>query len=765
MRITVRLIVSLLLAATLVASLSSYFQIQSERERLTEQFDVRAEVLAESLKESVKSLVRTNAFSTLRKFVERTDDREKLLGLSVVDPQGVALATSTWLSSIGDIPKAEVLQSIKQNSGFSSMRIIQGRSVHIYATPVSLYGLINCVLVLYHDASSIDTRLSDIWYRNFSRLLILSFLIILTTIIVVRWSLTGPIDRITDWMRRLRMGKPGKPEELLRGDILEPLAAEATLLAKSLAVARASAEEEARLRMDGESLWTAERLKEHVRREVGGKTIFVVSNREPYMHIKQGNSVECIVPAGGLVTAIDPILHACGGVWIAHGSGDADRDTADERGRLMVPPTDPAYTLRRVFLTKEEEEGYYYGFSNEGIWPLCHITHTRPEFRLADWVHYQKVNERFAETLLDEIRFEDDPLVLIQDYHFALLPLLVKSARPDAKVALFWHIPWPNPEVFGICPWKQEILVGLLGADLLGFHIQFHCNNFLETVDRYLESRVNWDQFSIERRGSVTTVRPFPISVAFTGFSRQREDEQESFASKREEILKKIGTNARFLAVGVDRIDYTKGITERFRAVERFLEKHPEFVGQFTFIELGAPSRTHIKRYHDLISELDEVVDQINWRFRTRSWRPIVFLKAHHDHNTVNQFYAAVDICAVTSLHDGMNLVAKEFVSARDDEDGVLILSQFTGASRELQEALIVNPYDIEELADTIHKALTMSQAEKTERMRRLRTVLKERNVYRWAANIVRTLAQLRLPVHTEESSSKYPDAQAPVRK
>jgi trehalose-6-phosphate synthase len=644
-----------------------------------------------------------------------------------------------------------VWEALKRSEPVSGVDRLAGRSLHIFAIPVSSEGTTLGVLLLVHDASYIEARLEGIWNRNFVRLLIQSLLVILTTIVVVRWSLTGPIARIADWMRGLRMGNPPRLEASLRGDFLGPLATEVTLLTKSLAAARASAEVEARLRLEGDSVWTAERLKEYVKRELGGKNLYVVSNREPYMHVKQGSSVECIVPAGGLVTAIDPILRACSGTWVAHGGGDADRECSDERGRLPVPPAEPSYTLRRVFLTKEEEEGYYYGFSNEGIWPLCHITHTRPAFRLDDWVQYQHANEHFAEAILDEIRDEEDPLILIQDYHFCLLPLLIKSQRPDARVALFWHIPWPNPEVFGICPWKQEILVGLLGADLLGFHIQFHCNNFLETADRYLESRVNWDQFSIERRGSKTAVRPFPISVAFTGVLDEGFDRNAQRQDDKDAVFKKMGTAWEFLAVGVDRIDYTKGIVERFRAVERFLEKNPEYVGRFTFVELGAPSRTHIKRYHDLMSELDEVAERINWRYRAKNWRPIVFLKAHHDHDTVRRFYRMADVCAVTSLHDGMNLVAKEFVSTRDDEDGVLILSQFTGASRELVDALIVNPYDIEELADTLHRALTMSDSERQERMRHLRINVKERNVYRWAANIVAALTNMRVPAGAEE--------------
>jgi trehalose 6-phosphate synthase len=543
------------------------------------------------------------------------------------------------------------------------------------------------------------------------------------------------------------MGKSkiSRPVTTIRGDVLAPLISEVTQLAKSLAVARMRAEEEARLRVQAESLWTANRLKEHMRVELKGKKLFLISNREPYMHTKDGRNIKCITPAGGLVTALDPVMRICDGVWIAHGSGEADREFTDANDRLRVPPEEPAYTLKRVWLTKEEEDGYYYGFSNEGLWPLCHITHTRPIFRLEDWIRYQQVNEKFADALLREIADEESPLILIQDYHLALLPLLVKEKRPDARVALFWHIPWPNPEAYGICPWHQEILIGMLGSDIIGFHIQFHCNNFLDTVDRFLESKIDWEQFSVNRGGNTTLVKPFPISVSFDS-DLDRVTAIQGKALLRENILKEIDVYAKYLGVGVDRIDYTKGIPERFRAIERFLEKYPEFVGEFTFIELGAPSRTHIKRYRDLMTEVEEMVDKINWRFQTKGWKPIVFLKAHHSHEEINRFYKVADICMVTSLHDGMNLVAKEFVVSRDDKNGVLILSQFAGASRELKDAIIVNPYAVEEMADAIRLSLTMEPDVRSERMKRMRNVVKEHNIYRWAGNLITTLARLRLP-------------------
>jgi trehalose-6-phosphate synthase len=743
MKITVRLIISLLIAAALVASVFSYLQVQNERDNLIHELNIRANVLGESLQESIKGYLETNATVKLKRLVERFGNRVRLVGIAVYDSQGVGIVSSPALRSVFHTTPVKVWESIARNETITGLEKIDGKAAHLYIIPFEGNSHVLGALLLYHDASFIDARLWGIWRTNFLGLLTNFFLIIITTVLVVRWSITGPIAQIAKWMQGLRTGKSLHAFSLPRGDMLEPLATEVSLLAKSLAQARASAQEEARLRIEAESLWTSERLKEHVKIELNGRSLFVVSNREPYMHMNNGRAIECIVPAGGLVTAIDPILRACGGIWIAHGSGNADRETVNAQNHISVPPEEPAYTLRRVFLSKEEEEGYYYGFSNEGIWPLCHITHTRPTFGLQDWIQYQKVNQKFADALLEEIDKEETPLILIQDYHFALLPLLIKSKCPGARVAIFWHIPWPNPEVFGICPWKQELLFGLLAADLIGFHIQFHCNNFLETVDRFLESKINWDQFSVERHGQTTSVRPFPISVAYP-YETEHNEKSSSLRQNKETILKNAGLSVRYLAVGVDRIDYTKGIIEKFRAVSRFLEKYPEYVGQFTFFELGAPSRTHIKRYHDLLAELDETVDQINWSFQVKNWKPIVFLKAHHSHETIREYYHAADICMVTSLHDGMNLVSKEFIAARTDEDGVLILSQFTGASRELPDALIINPYDIEETAEAIHRALTMNKQERRTRMQELRTIVKERNVYRWAANIISTLSHMR---------------------
>ena len=472
------------------------------------------------------------------------------------------------------------------------------------------------------------------------------------------------------------------------------------------------------------------------------RPLIFLSNREPYEHNYHGNSVVATVPPSGLVTALEPILRACDGIWIAQGSGAADREASDEFGRLRVPPDHPQYTLRRVWLSPEEAEGYYFGFSNEGLWPLCHIAHTRPVFRAEDWENYQVVNRKFAAALLEEMAGDSHPLVLAQDYHFALLPRLIKESRPDARVAIFWHIPWPNAEAFGICPWQRELLDGMLGADLIGFHIQAHCNNFLETVDRALESRVDWEHFTVKRQDRLTAVRPFPISVAC---SPETAPAAQLPAEKRIELLRQLGITTEFMGLGVDRIDYTKGIPERLRGIERLLEQYPSYQKNLTFVQIGAPSRSHIRRYQDLMTEVEQEVERINRRFRTSSWKPIVFLESHHSHEQIQPYYRSADFCMVTSLHDGMNLVAKEFVMARDDERGVLILSRFTGASHELPDALVVNPYDTDQLARAIHSSLTMPVEEVGQRMRRMRTVVREHNVYRWAGNLISELAGIRL--------------------
>ncbi len=599
-------------------------------------------------------------------------------------------------------------------------------------------------LAAYHGAGYIEAQRWHIWRDAIWHVIVQVTLVVLVTLLMIRWTVVRPIRKISEWMKTLRTGEVSAVPHELPGEFLKPLAKEAVSLAQSLAEARGAAKEEARLRDAGDSLWTPERLRAGVRRRLRNNPLFVVSNREPYQHVRRGKGIEVQVPASGLVTALEPILCACNGTWIAHGSADGDRETVDAHDRLSVPPDEPLYTLRRVWLTSEEENGYYYGFANEGLWPLCHIAHTRPLFRAADWECYKAVNEKFAKAVLQEIGNAEEPFVLIQDYHFALLPRLIKNACPGARVAIFWHIPWPNPEAFGICPWQKELLDGLLGADLVSFHIQAHCNNFLETVDHAIESRIEWDRFVVNRNNHLTAVRPHPISVEFPE-SAQVSGSLFPAGKGRAEILKELGPETIFLGVGVDRVDYTKGIIERFRGIENFLDRYPYYLKQFTFVQLCAPSRTNIKRYHDFNQQVEAEAERVNKRFQTSEWKPIVLLNRHHSHKEIAPYYKAADLCLVTSLHDGMNLVAKEFVAARGDGDGVLVLSQFTGACHELRDALLVNPYDTEQLADTLRRALEMPPEERRARMAHMRRTVKEHNVYRWAADLISDLSEIRM--------------------
>lgn len=485
---------------------------------------------------------------------------------------------------------------------------------------------------------------------------------------------------------------------------------------------------------------TKQTLRRLVRRTLGDRRFVVVSNREPYIHTYRDGALQVLRPASGLTVALDPVMQAVGGVWVAHGSGEADRDVVDARGRVRVPPDKPRYTLKRVWLSKEQEEGYYYGYANAALWPLCHVAYRRPVFRQSDWETYREVNALFADAVAEEIG-EEKAFVFVQDYHLALLPRLLKARCPQATIAYFWHIPWPNPEVFRICPWKVELLEGLLGNDILGFHIRYHCNNFIDTVDRELEARPDREMTAIVYRGQTTKIRHFPISVDFDTVSWQAA--RRPVTLRMRELREQLRL-PEIVGVGIDRADYTKGIPERLRAVDRFLELHPEYVEKFAFVQVAVPSRVHVEEYRRLNDEIDKLVEEINWKHARGTWKPIVYLPQHLEPPDLFAFYRLARFCLVSSLHDGMNLVAKEFVAAKVEEDGVLLLSQFTGAARELVDAVIVNPYATDRLAEQIHEALTMDAREVGSRMRRLRETVRERNIYKWAGDVLRKLGKLR---------------------
>jgi trehalose-6-phosphate synthase len=700
---------------------------------------------AESLQESIEESTGQPTSKNLQRIVARFGQKEHLLGVAIYDRSGAALTATPGLPALFESRPTTGLRAANTDSGTNDFIADGDLRLHVYALPFHRGNEQGGVLAVIHDTSYINRQLNLALRDSLLHALLQTILVTSLAFLLVRANFTAPLAKTAKWLTSLRADASGTSAGLPRGEMFEKIHEEAKHLANALQSARAAAMAEAQLRDSQSSVWTAERLRVSLRRKLGDKPLFVVSNREPYLHQfrEKDKSIQVVVPASGLVTALEPVLQACNGTWIAHGSGTADRQVVDSSDRIQVPPDRPAYTLRRVWLTKEEEHGYYEGFANEGLWPLCHIAHTRPIFRTEDWNYYQEVNRKFANVVLQEMEGTQSPILLVQDYHFALLPKMIKDARPDAAVAIFWHIPWPNAEVFGICPWQSELVEGLLGADLIAFHIQTHCNNFLETVDHALEALTEWDRFAVNRQGHVTRVRPYPISVAFPQslpiYANRNSGEE------RAALCAELGIEASLLGVGVDRLDYTKGIVERFRGVEQFLELYPTYRKRFSFVQIGAPSRTDIPRYKQFIEEVIAEAERINNRFQEGLWKPIVLLARHHSHEEIARYYRAASVCLVTSLHDGMNLVAKEFIAAREDERGALILSSFAGAAHELTDALLVNPYDAHQLAEAIHQALDMTEEEQETQMSRMRKIVHEHNIYRWAANLLSDLTEIRV--------------------
>ena len=607
---------------------------------------------------------------------------------------------------------------------WNSIQTLPGGQVHVSAIPVTDRGHVLGFVTLVQDLSFIDRR----EFRA-SQFLLFAFGVLALGAAAVT-LLAARVSR-RSWMAEvrafLRGGAPRSDFQPIMRDVRE-------------LVERLLGEQES----DTEGgAWTPQRLKQTLNRHLQGEKVVILANREPYIHERRPDALapKVVHPASGLVTALEPVMRTCSGTWVAHGSGTADREAVDGYGRVRVPPGEESYVIRRVWLSPEEEQGYYYGFSNEGLWPLCHIAHARPIFRTGDWQQYRAVNEKFSAAVCEEVDSED-PIVLVQDYHFALAPRLIRERLPRATVIMFWHIPWPNAQRFSICPWRRELIEGMLGASIVGFHTAFDCNNFVDSVDRFLEARIDREQNGVVQHGRRTLVRPYPISLEWP--TRWVEGTPSASAC-RDSVVRELGLKPdALIGVGVDRLDYTKGVEERMLAVERLLERFPAFRRRFTFIQLAAPSRTIIERYRDLNESIERLAARINVRFGHDGYRPIILLRSHHEPPTVFRFYRAADLCYVSSLHDGMNLVAKEFVAARDDEGGVLVLSEFTGAARELTEALIVNPYDLDQASSALATALEMSPDEKRDRMRAMRAFVSEFNVYRWAGRMLVDAARLR---------------------
>jgi trehalose 6-phosphate synthase len=602
-------------------------------------------------------------------------------------------------------------------------------TVQVSARPIEDGGRIRGVLVLVHDLGFVRNRELSIQYFTFAAFGFVALLASVLTLLDRRawWrSWTDELRRILS-LARVEPVPQGRPQKAF-----QPLLQDVRRLVDELATERAASG----------APWTPRRLHHVLRETLHGDGVVILANREPYIHEHEPDgAIRVVRPASGLVTALEPVMRACSGTWVAHGSGSADRDTVDGGDRVMVPPREESYALRRVWLTEEEERGYYYGFANEGLWPLCHSAHTRPEFRATDWREYERVNRRFAQAVCEEVT-GSDPVVLVQDYHFALAPRMIRERLPRATILTFWHIPWPYAERFGMCPWERELLDGLLGSSIVGFHTQQHCLNFVESVERCLESRIDRERQSVILGGRECLVRSYPISIEWPN---QWAQAALPSVECRALVLSELGLPRDvLLGVGVDRLDYTKGIEERLLAVERMLERFRHLRGHFVFVQLAAPSRTLIETYRALNERVEALAARINARFAAGTYRPVVLLRAHHEPPTVFRYLRAADVCYVSSLHDGMNLVAKEFVAARDDERGVLVLSRFTGAARELNGAFVVNPYDLEEASDALATAVSLPPAQQAERMRAMRQRVAEFNVFRWAGRMLVDAARVR---------------------
>lgn len=733
MRLSLRFVLPLLLVLAIIAYAVAPLIDKMTLGWFVRDLDLRAALVVNTIQEPLQEQLDAGQEAKTGEFFNRITQDERLFAVGYCAAPTARILASRWLPAeihcddLGrwENPDDHLLPSSKG-------------PLHVAVRPMVSEAAPEGQLVLVHDMSFITRRSEETKRYLFYVFMALGAAVSLITVIVAQLSWRG-------WMAGVRALLRG--EGLLRRPEINPPPSLPGFkpIARDLHRLISELEAENRARDESQLTWSPETLRTILHGELRGEDVIVVSNREPYIHQRRGERIEVQRPASGLVTALEPIMRACSGTWIAHGSGSADREMVDKNDRVAVPPENPAYQIRRVWLTPEEEAGYYYGFANEGLWPLCHIAHVRPVFRSSDWAQYLAVNRKFAKAVVSEAKTKN-PIVLVQDYHFALLPKMIHDELPEATIISFWHIPWPNPESFAICPWREEILAGMLGSSIMGFHTQSHCNNFVDTVDRFLEARVDRESFNVSFGGKLTAVRRYPISIAWPP---DPELLQKSVSDCRRDIrqLNDLPPEHK-LGIGVDRLDYTKGILERFRAIERLLELNPDWIGRFTFVQIAAPTRSGIDEYQHHEAQVRTLAARINARFDRRGPAPLVLKVEQHAPPQVYEYFRAADLCFISSLHDGMNLVAKEFVAARDDERGVLILSEFTGAARELPEALIVNPYDADQCAAALHLALSMPDMEQRDRMRLMRGLVAEFNVFRWAGRMLLDAATQRRHSH-----------------
>jgi trehalose 6-phosphate synthase len=688
--------------------------------------DTRSSLVGITIQDGLIPLVQNKERIHIIKLFDRAIQDERLLAMGFCNLDGKVIYKTKLFPSFLSTDELSL-----EADGTGKVFNEPGGAIHVSSIVIGddkqSYGH----LILVHDMSFIKRRSASTKQYIFYTFLILGILTSLVTVIVANISWRG-------WMSGIRALMSG--EGLLR-PITSVKSPELIPIFKDLKKMIRDLESDRIMRNTTQLNWDQESLKNILRKELFEDEVIVVSNRQPYAHMKEGDEIKIQNPASGVVTALEPVVRACSGTWIAHGNGSADREVTDRNGHFYCPPGSKEYRLRRVWLNEEEENGYYYGFSNEGLWPLCTIVHVRPTFRKEDWEIYKRVNKKFADAVIQEAKTKD-PVILIQDYHFTLLPKMIREKLPRATIIMFWHIPWPNPEVFSICPWKEEILEGMLGSTTIGFHIQFHCNNFLETVDRFMECRIDNETMAVSFNKKLTFIRNYPISIEWPHKTNQ---DTKLVSQSRDAVIKlhqlpqeiKIG-------IGIDRMDYTKGLQEKLLSIGKFFELYPEWIGKMVFIQIASPTRTRIETYQNFSNRVNELANEINARFGSDHYKPVILLPYYHERSEIMAYMKAADFCFISSLHDGMNLVAKEFISSRSDEKGVLILSQFAGASRELSEALIINPYDFEQCADSILTALTMNEEEQSERMKIMRGVVKEFNIFRWAGRMLLDAGQNR---------------------
>ncbi|MDR3424034.1 MAG: trehalose-6-phosphate synthase [Alphaproteobacteria bacterium] len=732
-----RFVFPLLLALTSLAVVATPLAENFVSHWFQRDVELRSSLIFQSVEYSLTDLWNQGKrLESYKKLFDNIARDERVLAVGICSADGTLIAKSTqWPNNFGCPSSLLSSKPVYAVEKLGKGAVLSGS----FQLPVE--SALKPHFVVLHDLTFATQREGETRYYLIGFLIVVSFVSAFVTLLTARMTMRSWIGKLRVTLNdpKVRLSRQNLPREFV------PLVREVRQMLRDIKPGGFPLES---IKVD----WTPQSLSLLLKQELPDSEVIVVSNREPYIHNLVEGKVVLQRPASGVVTALEPITRACKGTWIAHGSGSADRQTVDKDDCIAVPPDDPEYALRRVWLTQEEEDGYYYGLANEGLWPLCHITFVRPNFRESDWQAYKAVNRKFADAVVKEAKTKS-PIVLVQDYHFALLPKYVREMLPDATIITFWHIPWPNPEVFSICPWREEILQGLLGSSVLGFHTQFHCQNFMDSIDRFLESHINRDQSIITAGNHSTLIRPYPISIAWP---------PEGLADValadicRETVRQRFGLKKDVrIGVGIERFDYTKGIIDRFLALREFLTSYPEWRGKFTFIQAAAPTRSRLPSYQAIQRETHELADAINQEFGDDQYRPIILLGRHHEPQEVFELFRAADFCVVSSLHDGMNLVAKEFVAARNDEHGVLILSSFAGASKELLEALLVNPYDAKGMANAMHRALNMPFDEQTDRMHLLREMIRDNNVYCWAARILLDAAQLRKRAHIESFISE----------